>query len=81
VPKLRNIEVPRITTPIYITFVTAQMGFLLGSALLVITGALANVVIGTLMGTLSISILTLLTRLFVLDRRILHMGHSATTSN
>ena len=71
--RMRDIAVPRITAVGFILIAAAQMGFLLGSALMVISGSLINVVIGAAMGTLATAILTMLTRLFVLDQRILSM--------
>jgi hypothetical protein len=73
---MRDIPVPRIGAVGFILIAAAQFGFLYGSALLIISGGLANVVIGTLMWSLATAVLIVLTRLFLLDRRILKMSRS-----
>jgi hypothetical protein len=74
--KMRDIPVPRITALGFILIASAQFGFLYGSALLIISGGFANVAIGAVMWTLASTVLTILTRLFLLDRRILKMSRT-----
>lgn len=69
--KMKDISVPRIGVVGFILIAAAQFGFLYGSALLIIAGGPTNVVFGTIMWVLASAVLIALTRLFLLDRRIL----------